>query len=110
MSLLSINCSFGGDDELQGGTGEVDYIVGGSRNDNITGGGGMDLVFGDHAFITLYADESHKLKYATTTDADCAGGVDTIILGGGDDLVRFLFSWMLLCLFHHVTHRLVIDS
>ena len=49
----------------------------------------MDLVFGDHASASLSADVSHKLEYATTTDAGCEGGEDTIILGPGDDLVRY---------------------
>jgi len=48
----------------------------------------MDLVFGDHASISLSADMSHKLEYATTTDAGCNGGEDNITLGSGDDLVR----------------------
>ena len=87
--MLSINCSFGGNDELFGGPGEVDYIIGGSFDDLIDGGDGMDLAFGDHASITLSVSVSHMLKHAITTDANCTGGGDNITLGSGDDLVRF---------------------
>jgi Ca2+-binding RTX toxin-like protein len=84
--LTTINCSDGGADTLTGGSGVVDYIVGGGYNDHIEGNDGMDLVFGDHARIDLFV-ESHKLKYATTTNTGCTGGDDTITLGEGDDIV-----------------------
>jgi hypothetical protein len=84
--LTTINCSDGGADTITGGSGIVNYIVGGGYNDHIEGNDGMDLVFGDHAHVDLF-DESHKLKYATTTDAGCTGGDDTITLGEGDDIV-----------------------
>jgi hypothetical protein len=49
----------------------------------------MDLAFGDHAYIELFEETSHKLSFAETINASCAGGVDTIRLGTGDDLVRW---------------------
>jgi len=84
--LLSVNCSLGGPDEIYGGDGDVDYLIGGSYNDTIYGNKGMDLVFGDHASITLTETFSHKLLSATTTDHSCEGGDDTIDLGDGDDI------------------------
>jgi Ca2+-binding RTX toxin-like protein len=86
-SLTSKNCFDGGDDILTGGSGDVDYLIGGTANDTISGNDGSDLVFGDHARITLYGDQSHKLLFATTIDAECSGGDDFIELGDGDDIV-----------------------
>jgi len=84
---MTINCSDGAEDHLVGGSGSVDYIVGGALNDLINGEDGMDLVFGDHARIELYPT-SHKLKYAETIEPGCTGGEDDITLGPGDDMVR----------------------
>ncbi len=86
-SLSTLGCDHGGNDELYGGEGVVNYIVGGSFNDTIQGSSAMDLVFGDHASINLYADLSHKLQIAETMEAACAGGSDEIYLGAGDDIV-----------------------
>ena len=92
--ISTINCSLGGDDSLYGGEGAVDYIVGGSLNDKIfaddmlsTNGSNVDIVFGDHAYIMFYEDESHRLQEAVTIDVECNGGNDEITLGPGDDLV-----------------------
>jgi Ca2+-binding RTX toxin-like protein len=82
--LLSISCCLGGNDKIYGGAGDVDYLIGGGFNDTIEGNDGMDLVFGDHAFLTFYETESHRLRYATTTNHSCSGGDDTINLGAGD--------------------------
>ena len=77
-----------------GGAGSVDYLIGGGFNDTIEGNDGMDLVFGDHAFLTFYEDESHRLRYARTINHSCSGGFDTIDLGSGD--VRYtLYVWMI---------------
>jgi len=84
--LVTLNCTDRGPDRLYGGPGVVDYIVGGAYNDYIEGNDGMDLVFGDHAKIDLFA-VSHKLQYAQTTDFGCTGGDDTIYLGAADDIV-----------------------
>ncbi len=86
-SLSTLGCDHGGNDELSGGEGTVNYIVGGSFNDTIQGSSAMDLAFGDHASISLYADSSHKLQIAETAEAACAGGLDEIYLGAGDDIV-----------------------
>lgn len=75
----------GGNDYLEGGSGAVDYIVGGGYNDTIEGNDGMDLVFGDHARIDFYV-QSHQLRYATTIETACTGGDDYIDLGEGDDI------------------------
>ncbi|GAX18396.1 hypothetical protein FisN_2Lh003 [Fistulifera solaris] len=85
-SLLTLSCDQGGNDILSGGEGVVNYIVGGSFDDTIQGSGAMDLVFGDHASISLYADSSHKLQIAVTVDPACGGGSDEIYLGAGDDI------------------------
>ena len=112
-SLMSIHCKDGGSDILvsascsslaetfskevsninmfpqkYGGPGDVNYLVGGSKGDEIYGSDGMDLAFGDHAYIELF-EESHKLSFAKTIDAACSGGADIIELGPGDDLVRW---------------------
>jgi len=84
--LETIHCSDGAADQLYGGPGEVDYIIGGAYDDYIEGNEGMDLVFGDHARIELF-EASHKLKYSQSTDFGCTGANDTIILGPGDDMV-----------------------
>ena len=84
--ITSIDCLEGGDDTLYGGNGDVDYIIGGAHNDTIQGNDGMDLVFGDHALIELYENESHKLRFAKTILEFCAGGDDHITLGPGDDM------------------------
>jgi len=84
--ITSIDCIEGGDDTLYGGNGTVDYIIGGAYNDTIQGNDGMDLVFGDHALIKLYENESHKLLFAQTILEYCAGGDDNITLGLGDDM------------------------
>ena len=81
---LSLDCCRGDNDTIFGGDGEVDYLVGGGMHDVILGEEGPDLVFGDHALIIFDVDVSHKLKYARTTNHSCAGGNDTIFLGGGD--------------------------
>lgn len=86
-TLSTLGCDMGGDDNLFGGEGVVNYIVGGSYNDTIYGSSAMDLVFGDHAIIVLYGDTSHKLKMAQTTNATCGGGSDAMFLGEGDDIV-----------------------
>ena len=80
------DCALGGSDTLRGGDGIVDYLIGGAYDDVIYGEDGMDLAFGDHASIWLYEDETHKLQYATTTEASCTPGADTISLGSGDDI------------------------
>ena len=92
--LVSINCTYGGEDALYGGDGDVDYIVGGRSDDTIygddtssTNNENLDLVFGDHAQIMFYEEQSHKLAHAVTTNAGCNGGNDDIWLGPGDDLV-----------------------
>ena len=97
--LLTINCSFGGEDTLYGGNGLVDYIVGGSGDDIIqadsslsTNSSNLDVVFGDHAEILFYEDETHRLQQALTTDPGCGPGNDIITLGPGDDLVRFHYE------------------
>ena len=82
-SALSISCRLSGEDEILGRDGLVDYVVGGGRNDKIEGNEGMDLVFGDHAYLTFYNEESHKLRFATTTNHSCTGGNDTVDLGPG---------------------------
>ena len=87
-SLRSIDCHMGGNGVLRGGPGLVDYLVGGSYDDELFGEDGMDLVFGDHASILLYKDQSHRLHNATTKDASCTPGKDRISLGPGDDMVR----------------------
>jgi len=84
--LTTLNCSDGAPDRLYGGSGVVDYIVGGAYNDYIEGNEGMDLVFGDHAKIDLFA-LSHKVRHAETIDFGCTGGDDTIYLGAADDIV-----------------------
>lgn len=84
MNAHSIDCANGGDDELYGGDGLVDYLIGGSFNDTIEGQDGMDLAFGDHASLSFYETESHQLRHATTKDPSCAGGTDYIDLGSGD--------------------------
>jgi Ca2+-binding RTX toxin-like protein len=83
--LLSTNCIHGGSDTLYGGPGVVNYLVGGSEGDKIYGNVSMDLAFGDHADIKLF-EMSHQLSTAETIDGSCAGGIDTIRLGPGDDL------------------------
>jgi Ca2+-binding RTX toxin-like protein len=85
-SVATINCSDGGNDNLYGGSGVVDFMIGGAYNDTIKGNDGMDLVFGDHAQINLF-ELSHKLRYAKTASPGCSGGDDLIVLGAGDDLV-----------------------
>lgn len=85
MSIESIDCKFGGDDEILGGNG-TDYVVGGSFNDVIDANEGADLVFGDHAIIFMYNDPPFKLLNATTIDASCAQGEDNITLGDGNDI------------------------
>lgn len=62
----------------------MDYLIGGGFKDTIEGQNGMDLAFGDHAKLAFYEAESHKLRFATTTNPSCAGGDDTINLGAGD--------------------------
>lgn len=84
--MKTINCSDGGSDVLSGGSGDVDYIIGGGFDDVIDGNSGMDLVFGDHALIKMH-ELSHRLDYATTIDPDCSVGADIIRLGEGDDIV-----------------------
>ena len=84
MDALSVSCDLGGKDVLYGGSGVVDYLIGGGFNDTIEGQNGMDLVFGDHAHLTFYKAESHRLRFATTTNHSCSGGYDTIDLGSGD--------------------------
>ena len=75
-----------------GGPGDVNYLIGGSEGDEIYGSEGMDLAFGDHAYIELVEEslfeKSHKLSIAKTINANCSGGIDHIELGPGDDLVR----------------------
>ena len=71
---------------MRAGDGIVDYLIGGAYADELHGQDGMDLVFGDHASISLYSDETHKLHYATTIEASCTPGADTIYLGAGDDI------------------------
>ena len=96
--ILTINCSIGGADTLYGGEGQVDYIVGGTLNDTIyaddhssTDSHNSDVVFGDHAEIMFYMDESHKLKQAITIDSECdSSGSDFIALGPADDLVSYI--------------------
>lgn len=83
--VVSINCTLGGADELYGRGGLVDYLIGGSFDDYLEGNDGPDLVFGDHARITFF-ETSHQLRFATTTHPGCAGGMDTIDLGSGDDI------------------------
>ena len=90
--LLSVACDLGGKDELHGGGGDVDYLVGSAHNDTIWGDGGVDVVFGDHARIELSGTESFQLLYAVTIDASCEGGDDIIDLGEDDDLVRKIFN------------------
>ena len=94
---MTIDCSVGGYDTLHGGEGDVDYIVGGSFDDAIYGDhnastniANSDVVFGDHAEIVFYANETHKLQHAITIDGNCSGGSDIITLGPGDDLVSLL--------------------
>ncbi len=55
----TIDCSHGANDTLSGGSGIVDYIVGGAYSDSLHGDEGMDLVFGDHAEIHFFAAASH---------------------------------------------------
>ena len=95
---MTINCNIGGNDTLHGGDGNIDYIVGGTLNDmiyaddiNSSNNANSDVVFGDHAEIMFYEDESHKLHQAITIDGNCSsGGSDIIILGPGDDLVSLI--------------------
>ena len=81
---ISTSCELSGKDTLYGRAGLVDYLIGGGFDDTIEGNDGMDLVFGDHAYLTFYNHESHKLKFATTTNHSCSGGDDLIDLGSGD--------------------------
>lgn len=84
--MSSLSCKDGGKDSLSGGS-DVDYLFGGGDIDFVDGGDGMDMAFGDHGRVECYKEVSHKLKYATTTDAGCFGGSDEIVLGSGDDFV-----------------------
>lgn len=84
--LETVACSIGGSDEIHGGDGPVDYLIGGSYNDTIYGDGGVDVVFGDHAVIDLSETMPFKLQYAKTIEHACKGGDDTMFLGSGDDL------------------------
>ena len=68
----------------------MDYIVGCSFNNTVyaddmysTNGSNLYIVFGDHAEIMFYEDESYKLKQAITIDAECNGCNDIITLGLG---------------------------
>ena len=93
--ISTIDCDVGGSDDLYGGEGDVDYIVGGSSNDTIfaddstyTDNSTLGIVFGDHAEIMFYENHSHRLDQAIAINADCeSGGSDIIILGPGDDWV-----------------------
>ncbi|CAB9505197.1 Kringle domain [Seminavis robusta] len=93
-SLMTIDCEDGGYDTLYGGSGSVDYLVGGGFADTIYGGtaevddaaDGCDLVFGDHAQILLEEEPAFKLISAETTFPECTGGDDYIYLGAGDDI------------------------
>ena len=84
-SILSTSCQDGGADHLYGGSGDVDYIIGGSFNDYVEGNEGMDLVFGDHAFILLNSTMPYKLEYAKTIYANCTPDNDNITLGLGGE-------------------------
>ena len=91
-SILSIYCQDGGADYLYGGSGDVDYIIGGGFNDYVEGNEGMDLVFGDHAFILLNSTMPFKLEYAQTIYPNCTPGNDNITLGpGGEHQILPLF-------------------
>lgn len=46
----------------------------------------MDLVFGDHAEVTLSEETPYQLVYAATIDSGCTPGSDNITLGEGDDI------------------------
>ena len=82
---------------MHGEDGNVDYMIGGSLYDTIfadesvsTNSSNLDTVFGDHAEMVFYWNESHKLQQAVTTDAGCNGGSALITLGPGDDWVSLL--------------------
>lgn len=85
-SINTVGCEYSGDDIIYGGNGAVDYLVGGGEDDTIYGEGGPDLAFGDHANILLYEWDPYRLAFATTADANCTGGSDSIILGEGNDI------------------------
>ena len=99
---LSLDCCLGNNDTIFGGAGEVDYLVGGGMHDVIHGQEGPDLVFGDHALIVFDVDVSYKLNYARTTNQSCAGGNDTIFLGGGDVSERYVIFYMATTLLNFV--------
>ena len=54
----------------------------------------MDLVIGDHGYLVFYESDSHRLRYATTTNHSCFGGFDTIDLGPGDVRVFLNFQFL----------------
>ena len=84
-SITSISCGDGGDDHLTGGTGIIDYIIGGGFEDYVEGNEGIDFVFGDHGEILLDDEPPYRLLYAVATEESCSPGDDTIILHDGDD-------------------------
>lgn len=55
------------------------------QDDYIDGGDGFDLVFGDHATISL-GTQPYLLVFASTIEPGCTPGNDTIHLGSGDDI------------------------
>ena len=80
MSIGTVSCEYGSDDEIYGGNG-TDYIIAGALNDYVDSGSGMDLVFGDHGEILLSEEVPYKLIFATTTHPNCTPGSDNITLG-----------------------------
>ena len=85
MSIGTVSCEYGSDDEIYGGNG-TDYIIAGALNDYVDSGSGMDLVFGDHGEILLSEEVPYKLIFATTTHPNCTPGSDNITLGEDHDI------------------------
>lgn len=83
--IITIDPTLGDVDTIQGGSGD-DIIIGGTAGDEIHGGDGYDILFGDHAEIDYRRPVDRNVVSRFITAAD-GGGDDQIDGDGGDDFI-----------------------
>ena len=84
FAAIFVESEFGGDDTIVAGT-EDDFVMGQQGADTISGGDGMDMLFGDHAEAELRRADHEILWAQTTAPVVGRGGDDTIFGENGED-------------------------
>jgi Ca2+-binding RTX toxin-like protein/phage tail sheath gpL-like len=95
--IKTTNPADGGNDTITSGIG-IDFILGGTANDDISAGDNHDLVLGDHGMIEADVELSVATNLALNTQTTdliftsidtgaSVGGSDTIYGEGGDDII-----------------------